>query len=353
MILARYLARSMAQGYLLVALVFVALFSFIELVQQLDDVEGAYTLVDAFLYVLMMLPRRLLDTTPVIALLGTLVPLGLLADGNEILAMRAAGLPLRRLIGMVLAPGLALLVLMLLLAQFVAPALEMRAERMRAAALAEDVSVDFRGGFWSRDGRHFVNVGRMQRGRIPSDVAVYEFDDDGRLRRYLHAASARLGEGRQWLLRDVVVKDLLPAPARARQLPQLEWQSFLSAEQLGVLVVPPQALSPVDLFYYVRDQRARNEQVPQEELRLWQQIAQPLVTLAMMLVAIPLVLGSNRTSTLSRRVLAGTVAGIGLYFVTQTLGYLGLLWQLPAPLTALLLPVLILAFAGRLLRRLR
>lgn len=353
MILARYIARAMAQGYLLVALVFVALFSFIELIQQLDDVGAAYRMADAFLYVLMMLPRRLLDATPVIALLGTLVPLGLLADGNEILAMRAAGLPLRRLIGMVLAPGLTLLLLMLLMAQFVAPPLEMRAERMRAAALAEDVSVDFRGGFWSRDGRSFVNVGRMLRGRTPSDVTVYDFDAAGRLQRYVHAQRAQLEQGRTWRLQDVVVRDLLPAPARGQKLAQMDWDSFLNAQQLGVLVVPPQALSPIDLYFYVRDLRARNEQVPQEELRLWQQLAQPLVTLAMMLVAIPLVLGSNRSSTLSRRVLAGTVAGIGLYFVSQTLGYLGLLLHLPAPLTALALPTLILLFAGRLLRRLR
>jgi lipopolysaccharide export system permease protein len=353
MILARYIAHSMARGYLLVALVFVALFSFIELIQQLGDLTDTYRLLDAFVYVLMMLPRRLLDTTPVVALLGTLVPLGLLADGNEILAMRAAGLPLRRLIGMVLAPGLTLLMLMLLMAQFVAPALEMRAERMRAAALAEDVSVDFRGGFWSRDGRSFLNVGRMLRGRTPSDVTVYDFDDAGRLRRYLHAERASLEQDRVWRLQDVVVKQFEPPPARAQQLAQLDWDSFLDAQQLGVLVVPPQALSPIDLYFYVRDLRARNEQVPQEELRLWQQLAQPLVTLAMMLVAIPLVLGSNRSSTLSRRVLAGTVAGIGLYFVTQTLGYLGLLLHLPAPLTALALPTLILLFAGRLLRRLR
>ena len=353
MILARYIARAMAQGYLLVALVFVALFSFIELIQQLDDVGAAYRMADAFLYVLMMLPRRLLDATPVIALLGTLVPLGLLADGNEILAMRAAGLPLRRLIGMVLAPGLTLLLLMLLMAQFVAPPLEMRAERMRAAALAEDVSVDFRGGFWSRDGRSFVNVGRMLRGRTPSDVTVYDFDAAGRLQRYVHAQRAQLEQGRIWRLQDVVVRDLLPAPARGRKLAQMDWDSFLNAQQLGVLVVPPQALSPIDLYFYVRDLRARNEQVPQEELRLWQQLAQPVVTLAMMLVAIPLVLGSNRSSTLSRRVLAGTVAGIGLYFVSQTLGYLGLLLHLPASLTALALPTLILLFAGRLLRRLR
>ena len=196
MILARYIARAMAQGYGLVALVFVALFSFIELIQQLDDVGDVYRLGDAFLYVLLLLPRRLLDATPVIALIGTLVPLGLLSDGNEILAMRAAGLPLRRLIGMILAPGLAVLALMLLLAQFVAPPLEMRAERMRAAALAEDVSVDFRGGFWSRDGRSFVNVGRMRRGRTPVDVSVYEFDEAGRLQRYVHAARAQLGSDR-------------------------------------------------------------------------------------------------------------------------------------------------------------
>jgi lipopolysaccharide export system permease protein len=193
----------------------------------------------------------------------------------------------------------------------------------------------------------------MLRGRTPSDVTVYDFDSAGRLRRYLHAERANLEQDRVWRLQDVVVKQFEPPPARAQHLAQLECDSFLDAEQLGVLVVPPPALSPLDLYFYVRDLRARREQVPQEELRLWQQLAQPVVTLAMMLVAIPLVLGSNRSSTLSRRVLAGTVAGIGLYFVSQTLGYLGLLLHLPAPLTALALPTVILLFAGRLLRRLR
>ncbi len=353
MILVRYVTRAMAQGYFLVALVFVALFSFVEIIQQLDDVGATYHLLDAFLYVLMMLPRRMLDTTPVVALLGTLVPLGLLADGNEILAMRAAGLSLQRVIGMVLVPGLVLLALMLLTAQYVAPPLEMRAQRMRAAALAQDVSVDFRGGFWSRDGRSFVNVGHMLRGRTPADVAVYDFDAQGQLQRYVHADTAHLGHDHVWQLRDVVVRQFLPEPARAQQVAELDWESFLDAQQLGVLVVPPQALSPLDLYLYVRDLRARNEQAPQEELRLWQQIAQPVVTLAMMLVAIPLVIGSNRASTISRRVVAGTVAGIGLYFGSQTLGYLGLLLHLPAPLTALALPTLILLFAVRMLRRLR
>lgn len=353
MILVRYIARAMAQGYLLVALVFVALFSFVELIQQMNDLSPTYRLADALLYVVMMMPRRLLDTTPVVALLGTLVPLGLLADGNEILAMRAAGIRLQRLVGLVLMPGLALLVGMLLVAQFVAPPLETRAERMRAAAHAENVSVDFRGGFWSRDGRSFVNVGQMQRGRTPMDIGLYEFDTEGRLVRYIHAERAKVESGRTWQLQDVVVREWLPVPARAQQLAQLEWPSFLDASQLGVLMVPPQSLSPVDLYFYVRDLHSRREQAPQEELRLWQEIAQPLVTLAMMLVAIPLVLGSNRSSTLSRRVLAGTVAGIGLYFVTQTFGYLGLLLHLPAPLTALVLPAAILLFAGRLLRRLR
>lgn len=99
------------------------------------------------------------------------------------------------------------------------------------------MSVDFRGGFWSRDGRSFVNVGHMLRGRTPADVAVYEFDDAGQLRRYVHAERAQLGRGRTWQLQDVVVRELLPRPARAQQLAALDWPSFLDATQLGVLVV--------------------------------------------------------------------------------------------------------------------
>src|SRR5690606_28006712 len=94
----RYLARWLAGGLLIAALVLLPLFAFLDLVEQLDDVgEGFYTAADAFLYVALIQPRRLAQLLPFIVLLGAVVALGRLAAANELTALRAAGLSAGRL----------------------------------------------------------------------------------------------------------------------------------------------------------------------------------------------------------------------------------------------------------------
>ncbi len=58
-----------------------ALFSFLELVSQLDDIgKGSYQTIDAFLYVAYTLPGRVLGLAAVSSLLGAIVGLGTLAN---------------------------------------------------------------------------------------------------------------------------------------------------------------------------------------------------------------------------------------------------------------------------------
>ena len=80
-ILYRYISLRLAFGWLLVFLILSALFSFLELVGQLDDIgQGSYQLRDAFMYVAYTLPGRVLNIAAVSSLLGAIVALGTLAD---------------------------------------------------------------------------------------------------------------------------------------------------------------------------------------------------------------------------------------------------------------------------------
>ena len=67
----RYLIRQISAGLFIATLVLIPLFSFLDLLEQLDDVgEGFYQIEDAFLYVALLLPRRFIQLAPFIALLG-------------------------------------------------------------------------------------------------------------------------------------------------------------------------------------------------------------------------------------------------------------------------------------------
>src|SRR3569833_2678071 len=91
-LLDRYIGINIAGSTLIVLLVLMALFSLGGLVAELDAVgKGGYTLVHAAEYVLRSMPRLAYQLFPVVALLGSVIGLGMMASNNELLVMRAAG----------------------------------------------------------------------------------------------------------------------------------------------------------------------------------------------------------------------------------------------------------------------
>ena len=69
---------------------------------------------DVFLYVLLLLPRFSYELFPVAVLLGSLIGLGGLASHSELIAMRAAGVSLSRIVLAVMKAGvLAMLVMVI------------------------------------------------------------------------------------------------------------------------------------------------------------------------------------------------------------------------------------------------
>ena len=108
----RYIGINFLRSFVLIIVILVALFSFLELVSQLDDVgKGNFLVHDALVFVCLTLPRRMLDLMPISTLLGSIIALGLLADHSELLAMQAGGMSVQRICGSVLAAGTLLILL--------------------------------------------------------------------------------------------------------------------------------------------------------------------------------------------------------------------------------------------------
>ena len=98
MILDRYIASSYLKGMIPVLLLLLSLFSFLSLAEELEEVgQGTFRLIDAFLVVLYTSPRRIVDLMPVTALLGGLMGLGAMANHQELIAARAAGMSKARM----------------------------------------------------------------------------------------------------------------------------------------------------------------------------------------------------------------------------------------------------------------
>jgi len=351
-ILDRYIRLHVAGGYLLIMLILITLFTFLDFVEQLDDIgKGDYQLGDVCVFVLLMAPRRLLDLVPATALLGGALALGNLAGSHQLVAMRAAGVSVAQIGWAVMKTGLVLIAAVVVLTEFVVPPLQQMAYERQLMTMGRIRALRTDQGFWSRDGMRFINIRQIRHGRIPTNINIYEFDEKGRLLHLIHADSADIAQHDNWVLNGVWRKTLDGQNITTVRLPSETWRPFLSDAQMQALEYPADSLAPTDLYQYIHYLQASGQDTQPYELQLWQKLVLPFTTGAMVLLSIPFVFSLPRLSHAGQRIFVGAIIGILLYFLNQVVANLGLLLDLSAPVMVLSPVVLILGFTGWLFRR--
>ena len=355
-ILDRYIRMHLTQGFVLVLLVLVSVFSFLDFVEEIDDTSlGNYDVIDAVIFVILTTPERALWLVPVSALLGCLIGLSVLEHSNELSVMRAAGVSIRVISWSILKATGQLLLIVVIFAQFISPTLGERAWRERALAIAGDIVVrkDSGTNFWFRDGRRFISIRDMVYGRIPTEIEIYEFDEGGQLALFTEAREAQPERSGTWILKDVVRKRLTGFKIEVERLSTLRWDSFLSPAQGAVIQLDAESLAPSDLYYYSRDLRSRGQRADRYELALWRKLNVPFATLTMVLLAIPFVFGPHDRRGIGRPVLFGAGVGVLFYMVDQVLAQIGLLAKINPALTAMAPAAFLFIVALALMRRVR
>ena len=158
-ILFRYLAKEIFWATLLLLMALLALFALFDLIKEFDSFgKGSYALGTVSLYVALRQPSHVAVIFPVAALMGTLFAVTRLSVQSELTVMRASGMSLTKLAGYATMIGIGFSALTFLFGEFVAPAAEDAAKRMRLSATSSVVAQEFRSGFWVKDGLSFINI---------------------------------------------------------------------------------------------------------------------------------------------------------------------------------------------------
>ena len=110
-ILSQYLMRTILASTALVLVVLLALAGLFEFIAELEDVKGDYKTPQAILFAALRLPNLAFQMFPVSALIGSLLGLGGLAANSEVIVMRASGMSVGKLAGMVGFAGFVMLVI--------------------------------------------------------------------------------------------------------------------------------------------------------------------------------------------------------------------------------------------------
>jgi lipopolysaccharide export system permease protein len=357
-LLLRYLGRAIVGFTLLVAAVLMILFSMYLFSIEQDDIGvGTYSVLDAFIFVILNLPRYVFDLLPVAALIGALLGLGNLARGSEITVMRAAGVSVLRLGLWAGAAGIFLAIVSWIIGDYIAPPLETYARQQKAFAKFREISLTGNQGAWTKDGNTFIAVQHQTTENQFGGVYVYRFDDERRLIDVGYARSAVVDADNQWLLRDYVQSTIVrpdanaeaqvgqpPIGARIQTLraPTQILATNVPPEFLGLAAMEPEALPGRVLFGYIRHQRANGLDASNFETALWTRIARTAAIVFMVMLAVPFALGSNRSGGGGVKTVLGVLLGVGFVLLAKVMENSGPVFNI-TPIVVAWTPTLVLA----------
>ncbi len=344
-LLDRYIASVVISGTAVALLVIMGLNVFFEVIRQVDEVgEGSYTLAMMLQYVALTQPRSLYDLFPTAALLGGLTGLGALSVNSELVAMRACGFRIWRIVRSVVQAGLLMLVVVVTIGEFIAPTAEQYAQQLRAVAL--DKRIDFMGtfGLWVRDDSRYIFAKRVIAEDSLADLSVFEFDDERRLVKSTHVNTARYKDG-EWILRDVSQSIIAEDRVTTRHEEKIAWPSLLTPELIGIVVLKPDNMSVPDIKQFISYLEENGLDSTQYRYAYWKRFVTPLSALVLLFIAVPFVFGSLRSVGNAQRIFVGVLAGFGFYMVSQVSGQMGVVYGLN-PLAASLVPTLLVLMLG-------
>ena len=354
MTLSRYLSRRFLQALLVTAGGFGLLIAAVEALELSGNLRGVPNAGagTALQLTALVLPGRLYEIGPLIALLASLALFMSMSRSSEITVARTSG---RSSLGVVGAPVAVVLALGAFLVAAMNPivaATLRKAETVEAridgSANVLSISPD---GLWLRQGSAGGQTVIRARsasldGERLAEVTFLSYDASGPAER-IEARSARLVPG-NWELDGAKRWDLTaPNPeAAAETADRMRLPTDLTVERIRDGFGTPEAVGIWDLPTYIADLEAAGFTARSYRLRLWSEIASPLFLAAMVITGAAFALRHARAGGAWIRGTAAVATGFALYSTKNFALALGQSGQAPVLLASLAPPAATLALAA-------
>ncbi len=361
-IIDEYIVREFATLFVLVLAGFVLLlivFTFFDLLGDILRNHIALAIVGE--YLLNLTPSMLYLTAPLAVLIAVLVTFSVLNRNSEIIAMKATGISLYRLVIPIVSIAACLAVCLFLFDQYYLPQANRRQESLRNVikgrppqtyfnpeehwifgprALPGDPGCIFYYEFFDPDTNEFANV------------SVFEFEPSTfQLTRRIFAKRAAWDDdSATWHFENGWVRDIQGSNVTG-------YRTFLETSFPEMRATPDyfkkEALESQEMNFgqldrYIRDLRQSGFDTKRLSVALWQKLSYPLVAVVMAVLAIPFALSMGRRGSIT-----GIAVAIGValaYRVVDTLfGAMGNVNYLPASVAAWSADILFALVGGYLL----
>lgn len=343
--LALYLARRFLGtlgAMLLAVLVLVLLVDLVELLRRASDREAGFPEL-VRLALLHALPVAT-TTFPFVFMLAAMATFARLARGSELVVTRAAGVSAWRLLAPVVVAAALLGVVAFAVVNPISAAMLTRYETLEARLLKgrESLLSISREGLWLRQsgtGGQVVIRARQSNGEGTElfDVSFFRFGERSELLGRTEAREARLGAG-HWHLAEV--RDWVFDPARPDAPPALtvaatlDVPTDLTSDRILESFASPDAIGFWDLPAFIATLAASGFATQRHEMHFQSELARPLLFAAMVLIGAAFSMRHSRSGGVGWMLLAATLTGFALFFVSDITQALGASGAIPAVLAA-------------------
>jgi lipopolysaccharide export system permease protein len=333
----RLLYRDITASVFFVALAFLSLFFFIDLVDELDGVgRRGRTTWHALEGALLVLPSHFYDLFPVAVLIGTIYSLARMAQSSEFTILRTGGLGPGRALGLLAALGLVFGAITFVTGDVVAPASERLALQLKARF---NGGIKLEGaGAWLKERRntpdgersYSVNVAGASGAGVLVGIRIFEFDSDGRLVSRTQAEEGRVADDGTWTLSDAEVTRWPRARSEneavvVEKKASLVWPSTLTTSVVAAAVLPLGSMTTLALWRYSAHLNDQAQATQQYRIRFWRKALYPLACLVMMALALPFAYLRARSGGVSLKVFGGILLGISFVLLNNLTGFVGML----------------------------
>jgi LPS export ABC transporter permease LptG/LPS export ABC transporter permease LptF len=362
-ILDEYIVREFLTTFLLVLAGFVLLlivFTFFDLVGDILRNRIALSIVGD--YLLNLTPSLLYQIAPLAVLIAALVVFGVLNRNSEIIAIKATGISLYRLVVPIVSIAVCLAVSLFLFDQYYLPQANRRQEALRNVIKgrppqtylhpeqkwifgqphAGESARIFYYQFFDPDAHEFANLSVFE--LDPSNFAL--------TRRIFASRVAWDADSRSWRFENGWVRDIEGgSPTGYREFLKTSFAEiheppdYFQKEDLQ-----SQEMNFGQLDRYIRDLRQSGFDTMRLRIALWQKLSYPLIAVVMAVLAIPFALSMGRRSSLTGIAVAIAVA-ITYRVIDSLFGAMGNVNYLPASMAAWSADVLFALAGGYLLLR--
>lgn len=310
--LTRYFSLKLLWTTLGVTFVFAALIQILDLLDVTDDILSFHGGLSGFaFYIVARLPSILSEVLPLSVLIGALFTLVQLVRNGEIVVLRAAGVPVSRMIA-AMVPA----VLALALAHFaIADQLRPRAEGRLAGWWTENMAkVEPVGNpVWLKVDGAVVQIERVRdRGRRLEGLRIYNRDTQDAVTARTTAAVAHF-RGTEWMLDGAETTDWRREHLDERTPADGEWRTKLRPSNVLEALMPEIRVSAATARAVTSGRRVAAGAVSIYATALQRAFAEPLISLVMLLLAAPIAFVNKRGSQIGRYFLMSL--GLGLVFL--------------------------------------